>query len=307
MTILIGYTGFVGSNLNTQHNFDKVFNSKNIEEAFGLNPDICVYAGVKAEKFLANNNPSADMALIDEAKENIKRINPKKLVLISTIDVYKKPYDCNESTTIEEDGLHPYGYNRYQLEKWCSENIRDCHILRLPGLFGENIKKNFIYDLIHILPSALNETKYKQFSIMEESINRHYKKQENGFYKLEEVNDEERKELLETFGRLDFSALNFTDSRGIFQFYNLSYLWRHIQLILKHSIPLINLAVEPVSTGEIYYQARGEAFSNEVAANPPYYNFKTEHSALFGTNTGYIFDKGKVLSEILTFIRLHQY
>ena len=306
MTILIGYTGFVGSNLNAQYNFDKVFNSKNIEEAFGLNPDVCVYAGVKAEKFLANNNPSADMALVDEAKENIKKINPKKLVLISTIDVYKKPYDCVESTDIEEDGLHPYGYNRYQLEKWCLENIRDYHILRLPGLFGENIKKNFIYDLIHILPSALNDTKFKQFSTKEESIKKYYKKQGNGFYKLEEVNNDERKELLEAFDRLDFSALNFTDSRGVFQFYNLCYLWEHIQLMQKQKIPLMNLAVEPISIGEIYYEARGETFFNEVMDNPPYYNFKTEYSALFGTNTGYIFDKEKVLSEILTFIRLHQ-
>ena len=38
--ILVGHTGFVGSNLNREHKFDMVFNSKNIEEAYGTNPDL---------------------------------------------------------------------------------------------------------------------------------------------------------------------------------------------------------------------------------------------------------------------------
>ena len=38
-TFLVGYTGFVGSNLNSQYQFDKVFNSKNITDAFGGEPD----------------------------------------------------------------------------------------------------------------------------------------------------------------------------------------------------------------------------------------------------------------------------
>jgi hypothetical protein len=91
MDILVGYTGFVGSNLITQCRFDKLYNSKNIFEAYNTNPDLCIYAGIRAEKYLANTNSEKDYELVLEAIGNIKKINPKRLVLISTIDVYKIP------------------------------------------------------------------------------------------------------------------------------------------------------------------------------------------------------------------------
>ena len=57
MNALVGYTGFVGSNLYTQGKFDCVYNSKNITEAFETYPDLLVYAGLRAEKYLANQAP----------------------------------------------------------------------------------------------------------------------------------------------------------------------------------------------------------------------------------------------------------
>ena len=152
---LVGYTGFVGSNIYDAGEFDAVYNSKNIEEAYGTNPDLLIYAGLRAEKYLANNNPSKDMDLIIQAEENITKINPKKLVLISTIDVFKTPFNVDENSAIDIDNLHAYGYNRYQLELWVKEKYRDALIIRLPGLFGKNIKKNFIYDYIHVIPFML--------------------------------------------------------------------------------------------------------------------------------------------------------
>ena len=141
MNILVGYTGFVGSNLYENGKFDNVYNSKNIEDAFDTNPDLLVYAGLRAEKYLANTAPEKDMETISQAQENIRKINPKNLVLISTIDVFKEPKGVDESTPIITEGLHPYGYNRYQLECWVRENYPDALIIRLPGLFGNNIKK----------------------------------------------------------------------------------------------------------------------------------------------------------------------
>ena len=89
ITSLVGYTGFVGSNIIKNFKFDNLYNSKNIDEAFGTNPDLLVYSGVRAEKFLANNEPKKDLEIIKNAFNNIKKINPKHVVLISTIDVYK--------------------------------------------------------------------------------------------------------------------------------------------------------------------------------------------------------------------------
>ena len=123
MKALVGYTGFVGSNIYAAGDFDAVYNSKNIEDAFGTNPDLLVYAGLRAEKYLANNFPEKDMELIYQAQENITKIGPKKLVLISTIDVFKNPNGADENTEIDTDNLHAYGLNRYRLEQWVRKNI----------------------------------------------------------------------------------------------------------------------------------------------------------------------------------------
>lgn len=42
-TALVGYTGFVGSNIYAAGSFDGAYNSKNIEEAYGTNPDLLIY------------------------------------------------------------------------------------------------------------------------------------------------------------------------------------------------------------------------------------------------------------------------
>ncbi len=55
---------------------------------------------------MANSDPDADMGKIRLAEENIRRISPKRLVLISTIDVYKEPNGADENTGIDTDDLH---------------------------------------------------------------------------------------------------------------------------------------------------------------------------------------------------------
>ena len=61
MNAIVGYTGFVGSNLYTPERFGAAWNSRNIAEAYGTEPDLLVYAGVRAEKFLANRDPEKDL------------------------------------------------------------------------------------------------------------------------------------------------------------------------------------------------------------------------------------------------------
>ena len=58
---LVGYTGFVGSNICAGEKFEGLYNSKNIGEAYGTNPDLLVYAGLRAEKYLANHEPDKDL------------------------------------------------------------------------------------------------------------------------------------------------------------------------------------------------------------------------------------------------------
>lgn len=299
---LVGYTGFVGSNLAKSFKFDGLYNSKNIVEAYGTNPDLLVYSGVPAEKFLANNNPEKDLKIIRNAFDNIKKINPKRVVLISTIDVYKNPINVDENASIDIEGLLPYGFNRYQLEKMVEENFENHLIVRLPGLYGENIKKNFIYDLINVIPSLLTEEKYNELLEKDNFINGYYIKQDNGFYKCISLNENQRKNLKEYFNKIGFSALNFTDSRSIFQFYNLSYLWEHINLASSAGIKKLNLATEPILISELYSYIKEENFNNELTKEPFNYDYRTKYEYVFKGKSGYIFDKDFILNDIKQFV-----
>lgn len=309
--MLVGYTGFVGSNIAANHDFTWKINSKNKEEAFGKEPDLLVYAGLRAEKFLANKDPEADMAMIMEAMEQMKKINPKKLVLISTVDVYKDPVNVDEDTEINTDGLLPYGANRYKLEQMVRETWEDALIIRLPGLFGKNLKKNFIYDFIHVIPSMLKAEKYQELSEKSTLVAESYRDLGNGFYKcsITDLPNPTAKELYaveelkQEFKSLDFSALNFTDSRGVFQFYNLANLWNDIQTALENDIRLLNIATEPICVAEIFKRITERTFNNQILQNPPFYDYRSKHAETFGGQNGYFTDKNTVLNEIVEFVK----
>ena len=228
---LVGYTGFVGSNLYAKHNFEGLFNSKNIESAFGTKPELLVYAGIRAEMYIANKFPEEDKRIILDAINNIKKINPQRIVLISTISVYNNPVDIDETCVINTDTLTLYGADRHYLEQWVTDNCDDYLIIRLPALYGDNIKKNFIYDMIHYIPALLNEKKYNELNVRDDIIKQSYEKLDNGFYKCVVTDKDKRLELKKHFKQLGFSALNFTDSRSQYQFYNIKYLWDHISII----------------------------------------------------------------------------
>ena len=302
MNALVGYTGFVGSNIYEHGAFDKVYNSKNIEEAYGLKPDLLIYAGMRAEKYLANNAPEKDMELVKQAERNIELIEPKKLVLISTIDVLKDPQGKTENDPIETDGLQAYGYDGYMLECWVREHYPDALIIRLPGLFGKNIKKNFIYDYIHRIPFMLKDAKFAELSAKEPLLKEDYEKLDNGFWRVKPLSEAKQRELKDAFGRVGFSALNFTDSRSVYQFYPLDRLWDDIQVALKNDIKLLHLATEPVSAGEVYKYLSGEEFVNEIVSSPVKYDYQTQYSQLYGGEGKYIINRESIKRKIKNFI-----
>lgn len=299
---LVGYSGFVGSNLTYSHQFNGLYDSKNVKEAYNTYPDLLIYSGVPAQKFIANKYPEEDFKIIENAIYNIQQIKPKMIILISTIDVYKKPNEVNEDSDIETYGLEPYGKNRYYLEKWVKENFEDYLIVHLPGLYGKNIKKNFIYDLINVIPNMILKEKFEEIVSKNNYIEDFYTEQENGFYKCKELQGNEKKKLKEYFQKIGFSALNFTDSRGIYQFYNLKYLWNHIEIALANNIKILNLAVEPIKVSELYYYLYEKEFKNELANNVAQYNFKTKYDKLFNGDNGYIYDKKFILQDIKAFV-----
>jgi hypothetical protein len=150
-TCLIGHTGFVGSTLLRQTSFSHCYNSKNFGDMSKQHFDLVVCAGVSSLKWVANQDPQADWAQIQELIDVLATIQTNRFVLISTVDVY--PVDllkADEGAQLSDsDKIIPYGKNRLRLEQWVASYFVDHCIVRLPGLFGAGLRKNPLYDLIH--------------------------------------------------------------------------------------------------------------------------------------------------------------
>lgn len=247
-TALIGYTGFVGGNIASQHQFDDLYNSKNIGEIEGKEYDLVVSAANRAEMWRINQEPEVDRAEIEEYISHIKNVKIKKLVLVSTVGVYKNPNGADEDTIIETDGLLPYGVNRYYLEKFCQDNF-DVTIVRLPGLFGEGLKKNVIFDLLN-----------------DNNVNRIHKD-------------------------------------GVYQYYNLGNIWKDIQVALDNSLPLVNLAVPPVSTEEVAQKCFGIEFTNMPDdVKPAFWDMHSKYADVYGVEGDYLYTKKQELDDIAHFV-----
>lgn len=149
MDALIGYTGFVGSNLCRDDRFDLFYNSKNVHEMKGRHFGRVVCAGVSAVKWWANANPDEDRAGIRSLTECLDTITADQFTLISTIDVYRNPVGVTEQDRPSAEGLHAYGLHRLALEEYVADRFPRHSIVRLPALFGPNLKKNAVYDLLH--------------------------------------------------------------------------------------------------------------------------------------------------------------
>ncbi|MGH8474479.1 MAG: hypothetical protein ACRER2_01690, partial [Methylococcales bacterium] len=67
----------------------------------------------------------------------------------STVDVFKHPRSVDETTLIEEEGLHAYGVNRRYLEKFIEHTFDRSLIVRLAGLVGPGLRKNVVFDFLN--------------------------------------------------------------------------------------------------------------------------------------------------------------
>ena len=143
---LIGYTGFVGSNLMRSHDFGAKFNSKNIAEIEGQSFSLLVCAGAPAKKWYANLHPEEDRETLDGLMGHLSKVKAERVVLISTVDVFKNPYLADENTPVDMEGLNAYGLNRRRLELFVLEHFENVLIVRLPGLVGKGLKKNILFD-----------------------------------------------------------------------------------------------------------------------------------------------------------------
>lgn len=296
MKILVGDTGFVGSNLKKIMQFDYTFNSKNIENAYNLHPDLLVYAGVRGTKILANKFPKEDEKNIEDAKLNFTKINPKKLILISSVDVYDDLDGKNEDYISNVNNLHTYGKNRFLLEKWVEQNVKDYHIVRLPAIYGNNLKKNYIYDLISPVPKFLEIEDYINVEKEFPTIFLYYKKNGEIFYNINKDS-----KLSSYFLNSKYNSLRFTDSRSIYQYFDLRKLDKIVELVISNSIKVLNCVTEPIQSDLLYKKINGTEFNNYIVENPIQYKLTTKWAYLVNENK-YLENSAEEIKGLINFI-----
>lgn len=300
--LLVGSTGFVGGNLRAKHTFAAVCHSSDIAAQYGTQPDLCVYAGVPAAMFLANADPEADMEVMRTARENLRKIAPKSLVLISSIAVFADSRGRCEDDAPDTDGLPAYGRNRLQLEQWVREDFNDALIVRLPALYGAGLKKNFLFDLHTITPAMLKPEKYNELAEKLPLVKTGYTLADNGFYKLNGTAD--KTALKEFFAGNDFNALAFTDSRSRYQFYNLGRLWQDIEAARAAGLTMLHLCTPPISAAEVYTAVTGKAdWTNERPKSPFDYDLRSRYAAVLGGSGDYLCTKEEELDDVTHFLR----
>lgn len=177
MIALVGYTGFVGSNIyvRASNRIEGVYDTQNIEKAYGLEPDVLVFAALRADRQLAQRAPYEDYEQVLEAQRNIKKINPTKLVLISTTDVYKNPVGVDEENSVfavgsekaDQEGILPYNLNRYYFEEWARKTYPELLIMRLAQPYGLNAKVNSLKDFADesIVKQIDSKSKYQFYPL----------------------------------------------------------------------------------------------------------------------------------------------
>ncbi len=145
---LIGYTGFVGSNLRAARSFTDCYNTANIDDLRGQSYDLVVSAASRADSHWVNQHGAEDLAAIDQYLSVLSTVQAARLVFVSTVCIYPGGTSPDETTALTADGLTPYGANRLHLERQLAARFPTLAV-RLPQLYGAALKKGIVYDLLH--------------------------------------------------------------------------------------------------------------------------------------------------------------
>lgn len=302
---LIGYTGFVGSNLDRQMRFTARYNSANISEIRGKTYDLVVCAGIRAEKWLANKSPERDWARIRDLLENIKKVNAGRFIHVSTIDVYENSGEGDENTPINPDHCQPYGRHRYRAEILLRELFKDLIILRLPALFGPGLKKNFVFDLLNPVPRVIFPEKFWEIldkvGAADKKLLKSCYRMDAQFNLIPGLHKEALSTLHKILDQVGFTSLNFTHHKSAFQYYPLRRLKSDLEIVLNHNIQLQNLVTEPLPSDELAREVFELEFLNITDKPPLQYNLKSIHHRLWNNQEGYVYSKAQILDWLADF------
>ena len=143
---LLGYTGFVGSNVARILGDIYPISRSDLSSSQKLNVERLFIAAPSADKWKIKFDPMGDLKNVELLSEQLsKKVDAKRVILFSTIDVYANPSKSNEYSEVLSEVS--YGGNRVKFERNIAAIFKYVDIYRLGGLYGRGLKKNFIFDL----------------------------------------------------------------------------------------------------------------------------------------------------------------
>ena len=256
---LIGYSGTVGSALLRQTKFFHKFNSKNINKIENNEYDLVVCCAANGSMIKANSDPKHDLQNIKKLLSDIKNIKAKYFFLISTIQIFENVSQKNYETSNKFNYKVPYGKNRLYLEKACKTKFDNVYIIRLPSIFDNHIKKNFLYDLKNPLPNFFNKKRFKKLiqhtkkDYLIRLVKKAYK-DEGIFYVLDKkkLNSFQMKALRKHLINLNLHSASLTNKNSLFQYYYLGNLWEDIKIMIKNNIKILNASCDPLKANYLH-------------------------------------------------------
>lgn len=302
---LIGYSGFVGSNILLKSDFHYKYNSKNINDIKNKEFDLLICSSIPSDMQLANANPDKDLSNILELLNILKHVKAEIAVLISTIAVYPQPVIYNENTVdFISDSI--YGKNRKIAEEEFKNIFKNNIIIRLPALFGKNLKKNFIFDIINPEPSFFTVDKFESIKnqIKDTIVINYYnfdnKQNRYIFNRMKAIEDNKRKEIKDILLSINETSLQFTNSNSSFQFYNLDNLYNDILISIKNDIKVLNICSKPILAKDIMKNIFNMNF---ISRNAKLYNYdmKSVHSDKWGNYDGYLYNEESIYNDLRLF------
>ncbi|EIZ79013.1 hypothetical protein WSK_2558 [Novosphingobium sp. Rr 2-17] len=312
MDALIGYTGFVGSTLRRQHDFEGLFNSGNIGDAEGRSFGTVVCAAAPGSMFEANRDPERDLARTEAIIRSLEQIGSERFVLISSVACLKDFRADNEESTAFEDQL-PYGKHRRLLEARVAERSGQVLVVRLPALFGPGLKKNFLFDILNPMPTMLTEADFASLkgalagdlaSDLAATLDRIYtRKAAGGLFVIDRAALDDsgtRAHLEASVIDAGLAAMRFTHPDSEFQFYDMSRLWADIQRGLESGIAVLHLAPQPVRAGVIYQALVGQPMPVS-AAKVHREDMRTGQSWLWRREGPYIATEAEIVRDLRAF------
>ncbi len=154
MYAIVGWTGLIGSTLFRQllskgipPSAISLYNSKNLHAISGAHVNTLFLCCMPATKWWVNLHPDEDLQTLTQIQSILSTVQAEHVVLLSTVDVLLSDKGCSEDS--QEWAPHAYGTHRRTLEQFVRQQWMHVSILRLPALFGDGLKKNALYDLLH--------------------------------------------------------------------------------------------------------------------------------------------------------------